>query len=131
MAQKRGRSSWETPSWEAHVPPIDACADSDAEVAAPDYSEIVGEEAGTMLFNLLLDMKFRGTPMSATHACLIAYWASQAGAVGPVTKLGCSPSTQSGNVSRHFDLAAKTRERQSRYYWLDLPVSGRSMPHGQ
>ena len=54
----------------------------DAEDAGDPENAII-EDAGEMLFDLLVDIKLAGT-LSATRVCVLAFWAARAGAKGKV-----------------------------------------------
>ena len=61
------------------------------------------EEAGDMLFQFLVELKVR-SKISARDACILAWWAANAGAEGPVSKLGLPPDLpECGHYSRKFD----------------------------
>lgn len=60
------------------------------------------ELSGQVLAEMLVELKHHGA-ISATTACLIAYWAHKAGACGPVSALGTKPGQHSSAYSRAFD----------------------------
>lgn len=96
-----GTSSWEhwTPSW----------ADPDEDVPWPEddrrtLQAPTAAEAGEELYLWLVELKLKGV-LSARQTCLLAYYASLAGAVGQVSSLAAHPEKQSGEYSRVFDKA--------------------------
>ena len=95
----------------------DSHADSsDDEEEADDTPEHAGEQLGA----LLTDLKISGK-MSATNCCLIAYWASRAGAIGIAQDLGKAPGAPSGHYSAHFDKFIGHRECEQDLLWIDVP----------
>ena len=90
-----------------------------------DYGSIVGESAGAELSELLVDAKMSGRPISAKLCCLIAHWATQAGAVGEVTKLAVPPGQQSGKYSGKFDKVIG-KPRDQGYHYVPVPQILRS-----
>eukprot|EP00969_Alexandrium_andersonii_P227301 10038727-Alexandrium_andersonii.AAC.1 len=76
-----GSYSWEQP-WEA--PPRWMDSDSDEEDAM--NVELQGEEAGQELVEFLLSLYFAGK-MSAKTVCVMCWWSSRAGALGPAKDL--------------------------------------------
>eukprot|EP00969_Alexandrium_andersonii_P010227 445846-Alexandrium_andersonii.AAC.2 len=74
------RHSWEDdvgPSWEDDEGP--AGSDPDEQF---NYDAANPDVAGQQLADMLTDMKQRGT-ISAKQCCILAFWASKAGARGP------------------------------------------------
>eukprot|EP00969_Alexandrium_andersonii_P127422 5631904-Alexandrium_andersonii.AAC.1 len=58
---------------------------------------------------MLIDLKQSGS-LSARQTCVLAFWASKAGACGQVGKLAFPPDKEhTGGYSRHFDSIAGTR----------------------
>jgi hypothetical protein len=108
--------------WEANEP----WAVPDSEAAEPDESDPIDYdnfspgECGDELFNLLVELKKRGS-LSAKHVCVLSFWASRAGAVGPIGILAKKPSVQSGQFSAHFDRATKGNPKDARD-WYELPT---------
>ena len=98
MAGLRTKSSWE--GW---IRPFDFPApDCESDGAASDDDMLTAEEASSELVSMLVDLKVRGA-ISAKSACILAYWATQAGAQGAVTGLAAKPGQSVGNYSRRFD----------------------------
>ena len=121
MTSKRTRYSWETPAW-AEPPHVDSTRGSDDEQII-DYESVSPEEASDCLVELITSMKYKGARMTANYACILAFWASKAGAVGhTLKKLGHHPGTH--NYSRHFDSAMKSNQesKRERHYMLRMPM---------
>ena len=76
MASWEEPEPWETWDGEAHVRETicDPCPSGN----------ISKEEAGDIFFEYLLQLKRSAAPFRAKHACLLAHWATLAGAVGPM-----------------------------------------------
>ena len=68
---------------------IDGEEDSGSE-AEFDYQNVTAEEAEQQLFDFTVDLKRTGT-ISAKQACTWAFWATKAGAKGPIEELAESP----------------------------------------
>ena len=75
--------------------------------------------AGQSLFDMLVSMKQRGK-LSAKHACLLAHYATVAGAEGPCQRLGKPDGLQSGKYSQHFDAIVGAPKDQN-YYNVNVP----------
>ena len=72
---------------------------------------------------MLISLK-QNSVISAKNCCILAYWASKAGAVGLCNKLAYRPDDPStGHYSRHFDDVVGTR-LDSAMDWYDLSVPG-------
>ena len=69
--------------------------------------EPTADEARDILFDLLCDLKMR-SKLTATDACILAYWAVLSGADGPsLRKLQKAPGDAvTGHYSSHFDRAS-------------------------
>ena len=108
-------------SWESHAHDSwdrgsDCASDSAESTASVDDSCT----AGAMLFELLVDLKLQGLA-SAKNVCLIAYWATLAGAVG-VSALAQKPGVQSGQYGRRFDKAVGIDRKLASHYELEVPT---------
>lgn len=84
---------------------------SDSDSSAPDVQDdndacLTGDAAGAVLLDMLIDMTVQGTPMSAKAACIVAWWASRAGAQGAAGRLALSPTSQTGQFSMKFNRVA-------------------------
>lgn len=87
-----------------------------------DPDDLSPEEAGLELMNFIVELKHRGV-LKATHACILSYWASRAGAQGPVNELKKKPGMSSGNYSKHFDKVLNTKPSDSNeWYMLPTPM---------
>eukprot|EP00969_Alexandrium_andersonii_P008837 386576-Alexandrium_andersonii.AAC.1 len=65
------------------------------------------------------------TTLSAKQACLIAFWATKAGAAGAVAHLSFRPNAPSGHYSRHWDSAVGTKIENLDWYHLPVPLNNR------
>jgi hypothetical protein len=62
------------------------------------------------LFDMLAQLKMQGV-LAAKKACVLAYWASRAGASGATANLAYPPgSSSTGNYSKHFDRVVGIKE---------------------
>ena len=120
-------------NWEAEPPLSWGNPDDEASF---DYDNVPAEVAGEELMSLLASLKLGGI-LSAKQVCIIAFWASRAGATGNVHKLGLRPDAQSGKCPQRFDkvfgapphnegmyqlpLARRLRHDATRV-WDDIPV---------
>jgi hypothetical protein len=77
-------------------------------------------EAGVQLSELLLRCNVDGR-LSAKDLCTIAYWASKAGALGPVRSLAHNPEAPSGHFQRHLDRVAGLRGAPDTFMHLQVP----------
>lgn len=87
--------------------------------AAPSGKE--GQDA----FAEFLTDRYRRGVMSAHDLCLIAYWATCAGAQGFVTKLAKGPGAASGHYSRHLRKLLEMDEAEGRQMILKVPGHSR------
>ena len=103
--------------WERSPDPWEAGAASDSE---SDSEHAEGEEAGEALAQMLLHMVFAGK-MSAKTACVIAWWASRAGAVG-IKDLAFRPSDPAtGHYQRKIDSISGIDLRNHNRYLMTVP----------
>lgn len=117
------RQPWEEAPDPWDRPPDSADSDgSDAEES--DHEGAEGEEAGEMLAQMLLSMVWAGK-MSAKTACVIAWWASRAGAKGPINDLAYRPSAPSGHFSRKVDNVSGIDLRKHKRYLIKVPATTR------
>ena len=107
--QSQGQSSQH--SWEA---PHEAKQPQGAENS--DKSE-----AGLELAALLLQLRTEER-LTAKDTCLIGYWASEAGAQGPVKELGLGPGRPTGHYQRHLDRKCGMRVRADDFYEIAVPA---------
>lgn len=104
------RHSWEEEprSWE--LPDAGAVNDEalpgtlDWEGESDDESKVFcnGEEAGTAFMDVCMEMLNSGR-MSAKTVCTLCWYASRAGALGPVARYALNPESPSGHFQRHID----------------------------
>jgi hypothetical protein len=120
-------SSYHTRSWEGWQPAGDAAPpnwggidDSDEF----DYEKVDPETAGDSLYEFLVSLKLDSV-ISARHACIIAFWATKAGAIGSINLLSLRPDAQSGKFSRKFDSAVGTKPELGNMYSLGLALRPR------
>ena len=100
----------------------DAAADDGFDDLPIPVEQMSPEECGRVLRNYLCELKDSATIMRANHACLIAYWAMKAGALG-VSDLALGPGKQSGKYSQRFDRVTGALESKDDEYY-ELPVQG-------
>ena len=75
------------------------------------HEELSAEDCGRTCANYLIQLKDSGI-LRANHVCIIAYWASRAGAK-MMEELSYPPGRQTGKYSRHYDGYGRiTFERQ-------------------
>ena len=79
------------------------------------------KQAGNDLFNYLIAMYAGSRPMTAKDACIISWFAKEAGCEGGVCDLALHPKNTGGTYQRKID-SAIPRKPDSEYYWLDLPI---------
>ena len=89
-------------------------------------AEMSREECGDTLHNYLVELK-EGGKLSAKQACLLAYWASKAGACGAAAELAFAPGKRTvGHYSRHWDSTQLTREEDEHWLKVQAPTSQKS-----
>ena len=69
---------------------------------------------------MVVDMVINGTPMSASSACVLCYWACRAGVVGPAQKLAAQPDCSSGNFNKKFNRVVGL-DRDDKLMSLEVP----------
>ena len=80
----------------AALDPTDRTADADPTGAF--WEDMSKDECGDELAVLLMELKFQAKPVTAKHACLIAFWATRGGCLGKTLNgLSFSPTDQSGH----------------------------------
>ena len=100
------RHFWEQPDYEADAP----------------GEELDAAAAGQEFADNLIYLKQTGR-ISARSACILAHYASKAGATGLAGDLGLPPGRQSGAYSQHFDrVLGIDLKRSSDWYCLRLPM---------
>ena len=84
--------------------------------------DVTAEEAGEHLADYLLHLNDLGK-MNAKVLCIVAYWASKAGAVGTVSRLAFAPGKSSdGAYQRHLDSVLQVEsELEGKLYELAIP----------
>ena len=110
-------------SWEGWAPDLNndrpAWGNLGEEANIP-WDAIPPAEAGDELCNFLISLKLNGS-LSARQACILAFFAFKAGAIGPVQQLAMKPDCQTGKYSQRFDKVAGTKPDTSLMY--DLPLA--------
>ena len=98
--------AWERPahSWETRALPLADPSGSESG-EEEDLREVSAEEAGDLLVQRLLELHYTNR-LSAKGVCVLSWWASKAGACGPVSDFAVLPSSQSGVFQRHLDKVA-------------------------
>ena len=101
-----------------------------------DYSAISPAQASEELAEMLISMKLRNI-ISAKQCCVLAFFASKAGAIGTAAELALPPSRHTSRFSAKFDQVVSEGPRDQDCYmlpmgrtlaceasriWSDLPV---------
>lgn len=118
-SSRAGLDPWERPGdvWEdLNTPEFE---DPDAPV---DYSSMGQTECGQCLADYILYLKATNT-LTATQACILAFWAKGAGAVGCVEQFALQPERHSHRYSRHLDNILGVKK--SKFYPLRLAQNAR------
>eukprot|EP00969_Alexandrium_andersonii_P145908 6453466-Alexandrium_andersonii.AAC.1 len=84
--------SWER-DWEQAEFASAAGDAEDGSESEVDVDFLDGADAGSMFMESLLDLFFSGGRVSAKNVCVLAWWASRAGALGPASQFGLRPSS--------------------------------------
>ena len=129
-ASSSNRYSWQaTESWEREQEAVAQL--SRGEYRIGDLNDpfarfnITPVHAGEMLCEYLVDLKHSGS-LRASHACIIAFWAELAGAVGPISELAYRPDSDSGKFSAHFDLKTGAKMSAEHFYHVDTSMFSRT-----
>ena len=85
-----------------------------------DPDSFLPEEAGAELFEELVALKFTGK-LSARSCCVLAFWATRAGAEGKVAELAVKPSAQSGKFQQHLDSVLGVTKEDPSHYVVSIP----------
>ena len=104
---------WELP------PAVESDSESD-----DDNERAEGADAGEMLAQMLLAMVWSGK-MSAKTACVIAWWASRAGAQGPIKDIAFRPSAPTGHGQRKIDSDSSMGLKNHHRYMVKVPRTTR------
>ena len=83
-----------------------------------DRDDLRGAEAGDELADFLLELHYAGR-MSAKTLCIIAWFATHAGAQGSIDKLALKPSSSSGHFQRKVDRSQGVNLRDHRFYLIN------------
>ena len=78
-----------------------------------------GFEAGAILRDILLKEYAQGA-LSATLLCVLAFWITQAGAIG-VEDLKRKPDDSTGNYQKHLDKSLGLSDVEKQFYNLRIP----------
>lgn len=110
-------------AWEAYGP-LEAGYGEEVPGAEWDDSasdgDVPPQQAGEEFADLLVRLRLQGT-LSAKQACVLAHWATLAGAVGPATQFAARPSLPTGHYQRRLDAYLGIDSRDSSFYMLDVP----------
>jgi hypothetical protein len=121
-----------THSWErgasapvGAAPASSAAPGDDSQATAPAEVEVEGEDekkvdAGEQLADLLLQLHIEGR-LSAKDTCCISYWATKAGAQGPVKTFAYKPTAPTGHFQRHLDRVGGLRGSFEKFVSLSVP----------
>ena len=109
------RQPWEPipDAWDAQADPGTSDNDSDSEA-------LDGEAAGEQLAEFLFSMLWSGK-MSAKTVCVIAWWATKAGAKGSIKDLAFRPSAPTGHFQRKIDSVCGTDLKNHSFYMAEVP----------
>ena len=86
-----------------------------------DYTNIPPLEAGVEFVEFIISMKLANV-ISARQACVLSFFASKAGAVGPCSDLAMPPNKQSGKYHKRFDKVVGTKPSDANHYSLPLAI---------
>jgi hypothetical protein len=119
------KSSWEGwgSTWSAS-----SCSDrepDDNDDPGIDYANVPADIAAEEFGAMLVDLKLQNV-LSARQCCVLAFWASRAGAKGVAAQLCMRPDQQSGAYSRHFDGVVGCSPHNKDYYFVNV---GRRLRH--
>ena len=88
-----------------------------------DYKNVDADFAGEQLVDFLVSLKDSGR-VSAKTTCVLAFWASRAGARGDgLASLGLRPDQKSGKYSEHFDKWSGVDIKRQNFYPLYMGIS--------
>lgn len=118
----RDLDPWDDP-WDVDAY-FDAASEADSEdlndmpsFDAPVTPERAGEEFAHHLLHL-----WHSKLLSSQHICLLAHWASRAGATGFAGKLAYPPGRQSGQYSRHLKDVTQLHQYMDALYQFEAPM---------
>ena len=103
--------------------PIDAGYRRDADWGWDEScseEEATAAEAGEEFAPLLIRLRLQGT-LSAKQACVLAHWATAAGALGPCALFAMGPNAPSGHYQRRLDSYLGVAEVDASFYHVDVP----------
>ena len=125
--------SWELPADSPPVPAdslpeVDERAEGGSQASADASSAAAGSlpevderaEAGAQLAEVLIGMHISGR-LQAKEVCVLSYWASKAGAVGPARLFARRPDSATGHFQRHLDRVAGLRGGPEQYLTISVP----------
>lgn len=123
-AKGRGSAPERVRPWELYAPTDPGYAPAggaddfggwDEEVPEGVSPEVAGEN----LASLLVDLKLKGI-LSAKHVCVLAHWATLAGAKGPCKDFAAKPGGQSGSYQQRLNTFLRVEEHAP-FYTVRLP----------
>eukprot|EP00969_Alexandrium_andersonii_P087889 3877042-Alexandrium_andersonii.AAC.1 len=85
-----------------------------------DEENATGVSAGEALLEQLLALHFEGK-MTAKSFCIACWWASRAGAEGPLASFALKPSASSGSFQRKIDSQLGIKLHDPSYLDVDVP----------
>ena len=109
-------------AWERYGP-LDAGYRGDPDWgwdASSSEGEATPAEAGEELASLLIRLRLQGT-LSAKQACVLAHWATAAGALGSCALFAVGPNAPSGHYQRRLDSYLGVAEDDASFYHVDVP----------
>ena len=118
----RASGSWDTGAWD--VPPdefVFAPGAIDFEDQDDDWTSMSPAAAGQEFVDMLMDLKTKGR-LSARDVCVLSFFATRAGCVGPAKEVAHRPDAQTGHFQRHLDTLFPPSEAMTHQYILQVPA---------
>ena len=94
--------------------------DDDGLFGSDDSDDPYHESAGATLVDFMLSL-YAADKMTARAFCVICYWASRAGAKGPLHKFAQAPDSQPGKFQRKIDQVLKFRKEDRDFPTIIIP----------
>lgn len=113
--------AWELygPLAEGYGAPEAAAGGGESDDDMPEPGTMSREEAGETFAELLIRHRLTGS-LSAQQVCILAHWASRAGATGSCSQFAAPPGLQSGSYQRKLDSYLRDPDEEP-FYHLRLP----------
>ena len=94
--------------------------ETDSDSSGDPY-DVTPEQGGEEFTAFLLSLHLTGR-MSAKSCCVLAWWATRAGAVGPADSLSSRPDSATGHFQRKIDSFTKVDSKSKHLYYLETPL---------